>query len=218
MDQLISTYNRYTIWQLSVDSLHRLAKFVVLQNYAHHAEGICNNFQREVEAVYKEELQYYERSRILIIKTIDNQIIGSIRLMNWDRVQLLPLQGYFNLPSFVNMLPQSDNIWHIGRFAISAEAGSSGLTLFKLLLLYAMMPVYESDNDLVLAECDNKLLRTMRLMGVQVQSMGDSMRYLGSETTPVYATRDGLANFFSKNRRLMERCMVFSAKKIHPNG
>ena len=46
----------------------------------------------------------------------------------------------------------------------------------------------------------------MRLMGIQVQSIGESMEYLGSETTPVYATRDGLTNFFSKNRWLMDRC------------
>lgn len=45
------------------------------------------------------------------------------------------------------------------------------------------------------------VLRTTRLMGVQVQSMGDSMQYLGSEI-PVYAIRDGIS-------RLMERCIGF---------
>ena len=46
----------------------------------------------------------------------------------------------------------------------------------------------------------------MRLMGIRVQSIGESIEYLGSKTTPVYATRDGLANFFNKNRWLVDRC------------
>lgn len=206
MNRLISTYGEYAIWQLSVHSLYQLAEFVVCQNHEHHTKGIGDNFQSEVLAVYKEELQYYERSQTLIATTADGQIIGSIRLMNWDRKQPLPMQTYFNLSSFEKALPLSTNIWHIGRFAVSARAGASGLTLFKLLLLYAMRPVYESDNDLALAECDNKLLRTMRLMGIRVQSIGKSIEYLGSKTTPVYATRDGLANFFNKNRWLVDRC------------
>ena len=210
MNRLISTYGGYAIWQLSVHSLYQLAEFVVYQNHEHHTRRIGDNFQSEVLAVYKEELQYYERSQTLIATTVDGQIIGSIRLMNWDREQPLPMQTYFNLPSFKKTLPFSTNIWHIGRLAVSTKAGGSRLTLFKLLLLYAMRPIYESDNDIALAECDNKLLRIMRLMGIQVQSIGESMEYLGSGTTPVYATRDGLANFFNKNRWLMDRCTVAS--------
>ena len=205
MDRLISTYDGYAIWKLSAHSLYQLAKFVVYQNYKHHAKEISDNFESDVLAVYREELKYYKHSQILIATTANGQIVGSIRVMNWDREQPLPIQTLFDLGSFTNSLPSNINVWHIGRFAVSAEAGSSGLTLFKLLLLYAMRPVFESDNDLALAECDNKLLHTMRLMGIQVKSIGESMEYLGSETTPIYATRDGLAYFFNKNRWLMDR-------------
>ena len=123
MNRLISTYGEYAIWQLSVRSLYQLAEFVVCQNHEHHTKRIGDNFQSEVLAVYKEELQYYERSQTLIATTADDQIIGSIRLMNWDREQPLPMQTYFNLSSFEKALPISTNIWHIGRFAVSAKAG-----------------------------------------------------------------------------------------------
>lgn len=208
MNRLISTYGKYSIWPLSEYYLYQLAEFVVCQNHKHHTREIKGDFRSQVLIVYKEELLHSKHSQILTVTASDGRIICSLRLINWSREQLLPMQTHFNLLSFMNALPCSTNIWHIGRFAVSAEVGSSGLTLFKLLLLYAMRPIYESNNDLALVRCDNKLLRTIRLMGVQIQSMGGSMEYLGSGTTPVYATRDGLANFFNKNRWLMDRCTV----------
>ena len=57
-------------------------------------------------------------------------------------------------------------------------------------MLYAMIPIYENRNDVLLAECDNKLLRAMKLMGVQAQKLGEGISYLGSETTPIYIRHD----------------------------
>ena len=42
MDKFITFYDKYTIWQLSEDSLHELAGFVVRENYKHHANGRLN--------------------------------------------------------------------------------------------------------------------------------------------------------------------------------
>ena len=68
-----------------------------------------------------------------------------------------------------------------------------------------MEPIYENKNDILLAECDNKLLRTMKLMGIQAQRLGEGLKYLGSETTPIYITYSGMADFFQKNRDLLYR-------------
>jgi len=67
--------------------------------------------------------------------------------MKWDRKQRLPIQTYFHLPSFTHLLPNDKAaIWHIGRFAINSDA-DCGLILFKQLMLYAMIPIYENRND-----------------------------------------------------------------------
>ncbi|MDD2618835.1 MAG: hypothetical protein PHT87_08590, partial [Bacteroidales bacterium] len=53
---------------------------------------------------------------------------------------------------------------------------------------------------IVFAECDSKLLRTMKLMGIRVHSLGNGIEYLGSETIPVYSTYDDLVGFFRENQ------------------
>jgi len=205
MNRPTSMCNHYIIHQLPICKLYQLAEFVVYQNYKHHTKGVENDYRDEILSVYKEELSYSAYSHILVAATYDDQIIGSIRLMNWDQRQKLPIQTHFHLASFTHLLPNSRaTIWHIGRFAVNSDA-NCGFTLFKQLMLYAMEPIYENKNDILLAECDNKLLRTMKLMGIQAQRLGEGLKYLGSETTPIYITYSGMADFFQKNRDLLYR-------------
>ncbi len=212
MNRLIETYDCYSIGQLSADRLHELAEFVVRENYRHHTKSPGSDFRRDVERIYHEEMSYFKRSQIFIATEANGKIIGSIRVMNWDRQQQLPLQTLFNIPTLTRLLAeQTSAVWHIGRLAVSTGISSCRLTLFKILLLYAMLPIYESENDLVLAECDHKLLRIMRLMGICVQQLGEGIEYLGSQTIPIYATRDGLVDFFYKNQSLMRPCTTVSA-------
>ena len=203
MNKFTSTNNRYTIHQLPTYKLYRLAEFVVHQNYRHHTKETESDYRREILSVYREELSYSVHSHILVATTFDEQIVGSIRLMKWDKMQKLPIQKHFHLTSFIHLLPvDCATIWHIGRFAVDSDA-NCGLTLFKQLMLYAMVPIYENKNDVLLAECDNKLLRAMKLMGIQAQRLGEGLKYLGSETTPIYITYSGLADFFQKNQNLL---------------
>ena len=82
-------------------------------------------------------------------------------------------------------------------------------------MLYAMIPIYENRNDVLLAECDNKLLRAMKLMGIQAQKLGEGISYLGSETTPIYIRHDGLSDFFQKNRGLLHRIPKYLKSYCH---
>ena len=87
MDKFITFYDKYTIWQLSEDSLHELAGFVVRENYKHHSNSRPNiHFDAEVEAVYREEVRYFNHSRIFVAKIVRINI-GAIRLMlcGWER-------------------------------------------------------------------------------------------------------------------------------------
>lgn len=67
MDKLFAFYDNYTIWQLSRNNLRELAKFVVQENYKHHVKDCSSHFiEADVEAVYQEELRYYNHSHTFI--------------------------------------------------------------------------------------------------------------------------------------------------------
>lgn len=212
MDELISLYDKYSIWQLSKDNLYDLAKFVVRENYKHHAnECLPPNFDVEVEAVYQEEIRYYNCSKTFVARNSDMKIIGAIRLMHWDGNEKLPIQSLFNINNLYN-ISQEDNstaIWHIGRFAVNTDIDRYGLMLFKLLLLYAMSPICKRKKGTVFAECDSKLLRIMRLIGIKVHQLGEGIDYLGSKTIPIYSTGDDLDVFFRENETYLH---------FHPNA
>lgn len=214
MDKFITSYDKYSIWQLSENGLMELSEFVVLENYKHHTAGqLSDNSNSEIASVYNEEMRYFNRSRVFVAKNEENKIIGAIRLMNWDGDDVLLIQSLFDIRNLNDISPEDAKaaIWHIGRFAVSTDIGRYGLVLFKLLLLYAMYPICEQEKGIVFAECDSKLLRTMLLMGIQAKTLGESIEYLGSETIPVYATRSGLMNFFNKNQEIIRNQISVTA-------
>jgi hypothetical protein len=180
-----------------------IAGFVVRENYKHHSNSRPNiHFDAEVEAVYREEVRYFNHSRIFVAKNSENNIIGAIRLMLWDGRETLPIQSLFGIQCLNDISPDDScsAIWHIGRLAVNTDIGRHGLLLFKSLLLYAMYPICNRKKGIVFAECDSKLLRTMKLMGIRVHSLGNGIEYLGSETIPVYSTYDDLVGFFRENQ------------------
>ncbi|WP_418893941.1 hypothetical protein [Limibacterium fermenti] len=214
MDRFIKDTGAYTIWQLSDNNLYELAEFVVWENYKHHTNGQMSTTSiSEIACIHQEEMKYFNRSRIFVARNAENKIIGTIRLMHWDGYEMLPIQTLFNIRSLTDISPSDSNtaIWHIGRFAVSTDAGHNGILLFKLLLLYAIAPMFEFDKGIVFAECDSRLLRTMRLMGIEAESLGRGIEYLGSETIPIYATLNGIGGFFKKNRSLLSNPFCLSA-------
>lgn len=214
MDQFISSYSNYTIEQLSQHNLFQLASFVVTENYKHHVkEGINADFASEVESVYQEEIRYFNHSRIFVAKNSESAIIGAIRLMNWDRKEVLPIQKLFHIRPLEKISPDDSGaaIWHIGRFAVSSNISHYGISIFKTLLLYAFHPICEYEKGIVFAECDSKLLHTMQSMGIDIKILGESIIHLGSGTIPVYATSKDLLNFFNKNQSLLNTYPKISA-------
>ena len=206
MDTYITSYENYSIWQLSNENLWELAKFVVDENYKHHAGGIVpSNYLSEIEAIFIEEQIYFNFSKVFVAKNSEQKVIGAIRIMNYTGNQTLPLQKLFNITSLTHISPQDSDIamWHIGRFAVATDLGRFGILLFKQLLLYALQPICNAEKGIVFAECDSKLLRTMRTMGIQVLHLANGIEYLGSETIPAYATRDGIESFFNRNKSLL---------------
>lgn len=48
------------------------------------------------------------------------------------------------------------------------------------------------------AKCDNRLLKTVNMLFIKEIALNEGMKYLGSITIPMYATRDGMIDFFKK--------------------
>lgn len=181
--------NGLNYYLLHRNNLMDLAKFVVQENYNHHFTG-RQTTQDEIEMVYHEELKL-NNSKIFASIDNDYSIVGSIRVLKWNQMDILPIRS------------KKGDIWHIGRFAIKKGIDKAGFNVFKTLMVCAINEVCKSENSIALAECDAKLLKILRLLEIEAIILADSIDYLGSETIPVLLTYEGLNKFLSLNRDLL---------------
>lgn len=188
---------------LATDELRTLAEFVVQENFNHHTASLLpDEYYQDIEAVFNEELQYSKNAKTFVFKNAEGEIEGAIRVLRWNYVDILPIQKIFNInPIEITGMSPLKKIWHIGRFAI--KKGESDINLFKRLMVCAIKPICECENSVAFAECDSKLLRVLRILGIEVTVIGEAITYLGSETIPVYMTREGLLKFYRKNKHLL---------------
>lgn len=127
MDRFVTSYSDYSIWQLDKSGLYDLARFVLIENYKHH-QNLSDNMMisdSEVQVVYNEEVQYFEQSKIFVAKNHINEIVGAIRIMNWNKRDELPITKLFGIERINNTSLKDDgmDIWHVGRFAVSSGLG-----------------------------------------------------------------------------------------------
>lgn len=203
MDRFISSHKNYSFWQLSEANLLSLAKFIVYENYNHHQilSQDLNVYNDEIQQIYQEEKYYFRYSKIFVAKNDNGEIVGAIRIMKWDRMEELPITKLFGIIDLYKISPENSNehIWHIGRFAVHSDLGKYGVVLFKMLMVYAIVPICKYEKGIMFAECDHKLLRTVNLLGIKTITLNKGKQYLGSTTIPIYATRDGLIGFLAHN-------------------
>lgn len=192
--------------QLELNQLSELAKFVVEENFNHHSvEDIetIMSINLDIMKTYYEELSYFEDSKIFVSRDGNGNFCGSIRLIKWNYKVELPIQKIFNIDLYeIIKLKNISSIWHIGRFATSKS--NPDRFLYKKLMMYAIAPICIYNNSIGFAECDSKLLRTMNLMGIQAETLGDSITYLGSETIPISIEKKGVIDFFNTNFDLLD--------------
>ena len=204
MDKFITSREHYSIWQLSKNGLFDLATFVVAENYKRHQNIAFNKDAHidEILDVYSEEVRFFEESNILIAKNDRNEMIGAIRLLKWNGKEELPITRLFGIVNLNEISPEDSNvqIWHVGRFAVSADLGRQGILLFKVLMAYAATSICEYEKGIMFAECDSKLLKLLKLMGLKAVSLDAGIEHLGSITIPIYITRCGMTDFVAQNQ------------------
>ncbi|PTX62141.1 hypothetical protein C8N46_103239 [Kordia periserrulae] len=188
--------------KLQENQMYNLAEFVVQENFKHHLESnLPSNYKKDVSDIYKEELDYCKNSKVFVSKDEHGNILGAIRVLQWNFTDVLPLQKIFGInPLLVIKNPNVNNIYHIGRFAI--KKGVRDINLLKKLMVHAIAPICQHKDNIAFAECDSKLLRILNILGIKTDIIGESIEYLGSETIPIAMSYDGLIDFYIKNLHL----------------
>ena len=199
--------NNY-LGKLAKNQLKDLAEFVVRENFKHHSKNnFPTNYTTDVNAIYDEELNFYDNSEVYITRNQGGTITSAIRVLKWNYIDVLPLQKIFGInPLLAINTPDVKDIYHIGRFAVSKDIHD--INLFKKLLVCVAKPICEQKGNMAFAECDRKLLRILNLLGVKTMKIGEPVNYLGSETIPIAMNYDGVIDFYNKNKHLITQFLA----------
>lgn len=201
--------------KLEINQILDLAKFVVTENFKHHSNNTFpEDYKKDVNSIYNEEINYYKDSEIYVTKDYSGSIIGAIRVLKWNYIDVLPLQNIFGInPLLMTNSTTINSIYHIGRFAIKKNV--CNINLFKQLMVCAIAPICEHKENIAFAECDSKLLRVLSSLGIKATVIGKSINYLGSETIPISMTYNDLIEFYQKNKELSANVI---SKSLIPNA
>lgn len=207
MKKVIWSCNDYCIKSVDVRELYKLVAFVVRENYSHHSLNIStsNIRQEEINDIYVEELSFATMSQYFIAYDKAEDIIGCIRVFKWDCKTAIPMHKIFKISPLEKINTSfPSTFWHIGRFAITSGLGFSTVKLFKQLMILAIAPILKERCGYMLAEIDTHLLQIMNALDIETQQLGNPVRYLSSETIPVYSNKNGLLKFYKKYSSLMQ--------------
>ena len=195
---MIHNIEYYTMCYENVD---KLIHFVINENHLHHREIVtAEDINSARQILCAEEKQYFN-SHIFVAMS-NNIICGSIRIFQKTATQILPIEKIFNI-NVEDFAGAGTPIYHIGRFAVSKGADKRGFHIFKTLIALALQVAQQGKGGIVFAECDVKLLRTIRLLGIEAESIGAPIYYPGSETIPIQLPWTGYQNFLNRNRNLL---------------
>ena len=188
-------------YTMSHENTDELIHFVINENHLHHCEIVtAEDIDSAIQILCAEEKQYLN-SHIFVAMS-NNIICGSIRIFQKTPTQILPIEKIFNI-NVEDLVGAETPIYHIGRFAVSKGADKKGFHIFKTLIALALQVAQQGHGGIVFAECDVKLLRTIRLLGIEAESIGAPIHYLGSETIPIQLPWTGYQSFLNKNRNLL---------------
>lgn len=188
--------NHVQYYMMGKANLYDLIHFVIKQNHAHHQEVLnSQDLDSVIQPLFCEERKYSDPH---IFCAMSGKVLcGSIRIFKKTPDLTLPLEDLFRI-DVESIAGKGMPIYHIGRFAISKGADVLGFRIFKTLISLALSVADRDEGGVVFAECDVKLLRTIRLLGIEAESIGEPILYLGSETVPVMLPWAGYQHFLKK--------------------
>lgn len=206
---MIHNIEYYTMCHENVDEL---IHFVNNENHLHHREIVTVEQINSTRQLLCTEEKQYVNSQIFVAMS-DSIICGSIRIFQKTVTQILPIEKIFNI-NVEDLVGAGTPIYHIGRFAVSKGADKRGFHIFKTLIALALQVAQQGQGGIVFAECDVKLLRTIRLLGIEAESIGAPILYLGSETVPIKLPWAGYQVFLKKNKNVLNRKLQILKKDV----
>lgn len=190
-------------YKIPHDNIHEVIRFVINENLLHHCEIItAEDLHSRRQQLYSEEKQYSNGH--IFVAMSHHTICGSIRIFQKTPTQILPIEKNFDI-NIENFASAEIPVYHIGRFAVSKGSDKRGFHIFKTLIALALRVAQKGFGGIVFAECDVKLLRTIRLLGIEAEAIGKPTLYLGSETVPIKLRWAGYQVFLEKNNYLLDR-------------
>lgn len=194
------------------ENVDELIHFVINENHLHHREIVTVEQINSTRQLLCTEEKQYVNSQIFVAMS-DSIICGSIRIFQKTVTQILPIEKIFNI-NVEDLVGAGTPIYHIGRFAVSKGADKRGFHIFKTLIALALQVAQQGQGGIVFAECDVKLLRTIRLLGIEAESIGAPILYLGSETVPIKLPWAGYQVFLEKNKNILNRKLQILKKDV----
>ena len=187
--------------RLPLSFTEELIRFVVKENYQHY--GIRKSPEEreaEIAVLCEEEAQYNDS--YIFAATSGHRLCGTIRICRKLPGQALALEKMYGL-DIKALTGERSTIYHIGRFAVSKGTDRYGIRIFRTLMALALNIADQDHEGTVFAECDSRLLRTVRHLGIEAQIIGEPVLWLGSETVSVQMSRESYQKFLSKNKALL---------------
>ncbi|MCW8311399.1 MULTISPECIES: hypothetical protein [Sphingobacterium] len=197
------TPENYYFTKLRKDELPDLIDFYLRATQEHYKLSAYSeqDYQMDYASLIGEDLVFFDRSVYYVLRSkTDNGIHASIRITYWDRETKLPIQKLFAIKTEDLLLPDIENFWHIGRFVISGRIAGNRINILKKMLFDAFYVPYSLEAGLIIAECDRKVVNTLRKLEIESYQLGDPIIYLYSETLPIYIRSEWLEIFIQKNR------------------
>ncbi|MEZ0453377.1 hypothetical protein ACR78Z_14130 [Sphingobacterium thalpophilum] len=197
------TPENYYFTKLRKDELPDLIDFYLRATQEHYKLSAYSeqDYQTDYASLIGEDLVFFDQSEYYVLRSkTDNGIYASIRITYWDKETNLPIQKLFAIKTEDLLLPDIENFWHIGRFVISGRIAGNRINILKKMLFDAFYVPYSLEAGLIIAECDRKVVNTLRKLEIESYQLGDPIIYLYSETLPIYIRSEWLEVFIQKNR------------------
>lgn len=134
-------------------NLYKLAEFIVNENYSQHSKTALNveAYRQSLFNVLQEDASVFDCS-CFFTALLNSQIVGSVKVTKWDGLISLPIETMFKI-DVLNFSRENNyqEIWHIGRFAVS-RIEKDGAKLLKQLIALAIYPICEKNGAVMVSE------------------------------------------------------------------
>lgn len=211
MKKLLKSYKDFSLWQVKDEKeLFKIDHFVLNVYYKHHLKQEYP--KHELQKMIFEDTETMHSSMFYVIYDNKGEIVGTIKSQTWDKKAVLSMEKDFNvdIKYLISSLPDKPKeIIHVGRFAINQEKIRSSnalkrnrISIMKMLLLHALLPVNKCNTNMALCECDEKLNFGLKTLGINTEILGEAKVHLGSTTIPICSYHSGIKNFINENKHL----------------